>query len=97
MPILSAEDGSWEYDPKIVHLPGTKLTPTTVLHRTLDKVAKLKSVVVLMQWDDDTYAVDWSTTRVADLCTMSMMMDEHARRVLYQQDIPVESTPDPAV
>ena len=31
-----------EYDPPLVHLPGTVLTPEVVLHRTLNKVHRMQ-------------------------------------------------------
>jgi hypothetical protein len=55
------------YDPPLVHMPGTKLAPSVVLHRTLNKIDRIKSVVVVIQWDDDTYDVDWSSQKVSDL------------------------------
>jgi hypothetical protein len=36
---------SESYDPKLVHLPGTKLTPQVTLQRTLDKLPRIKAVV----------------------------------------------------
>lgn len=53
---------------KIVHLPGTKLTPDVVLHRTISKLDRIKAVTVIIQWDDDTLDFDWSQQRVSDLC-----------------------------
>ena len=51
-------NGNWI--PKILHLPGTKLTPEVVLHRTLTKLPHIKSVCIVIQWDDDSFDVDWS-------------------------------------
>ena len=40
-----------EYDPPLVHLPGTVLTPEVVLHRTLNKVHRTVSyALVPLQW-----------------------------------------------
>jgi len=34
---------SESYEPKLVHLPGTKLTPQVTLQRTLDKLPRIKA------------------------------------------------------
>jgi len=51
----------------IKHLPGTILTPEVVLHRTLDKLPRVKAVMVVIQWDDDTFDMDWSSMRVSEM------------------------------
>ena len=57
-----------DYVPKMVHLPGTKLTPEVVLHRTLQKLEHIKAVTVMIQWNDDSYDADWSQMKVSELC-----------------------------
>ena len=71
-----------EYDPKLVHLPGTKLTPEVVLHRTLNKIDQIKAVAVVIQWDDDALSVDWSQMKVSELCMVATMLDVTARAAL---------------
>lgn len=73
---------SEDYQPKIVHLPGTTLTPEVVLHRTLQKLSRIKSVTVVIQWDDDTFDVDWSQQKVSELCMGSLVLDEQVRDVV---------------
>ena len=65
-----------EYIPRLVHLPGTKLTPEVVLHRTLNKLARIKAVAVVIQWDDDTFSSDWSQMRVSELCMASVIFNQ---------------------
>jgi hypothetical protein len=55
------------YKAKLVHLPGTQLTPGVVLHRTLNKLDRIKAVAVVIQWDDDTFDVDWSQQKTSEL------------------------------
>lgn len=45
---------------RIVHLPGTTLSPKVVLHQTLDHIENIKAVTIVIQWDDDTFSIDWS-------------------------------------
>lgn len=71
-----------DYDPKLVHLPGTKLTPEVVLHRTLNKLGDIKAVAIVIQWNDDTMSVDWSQMRVSEVCMAAIMLDKEARNVL---------------
>ena len=56
------------HEPKLVALPGVKLAPKVLLHRTLEKIGHIKAVTVVIQWDDDTFACDWSTMKVSELC-----------------------------
>lgn len=67
------------YVPKLVHLPGTVLTPEVVLHRTLNKVDRIKGIVIVIQWDDDTFNTDWSRMRVSELCMASMSLEDTVR------------------
>lgn len=75
-----------EYDPQLVHLPGTRLTPDVVLHRTLNKISDIKAVTVVIQWNDDRFSVDWSQMRASELCAAALMLDINARDVLEGND-----------
>lgn len=57
-----------EYVPKIVSLPGSDVSPETALHRTLNKLEHIKSVVIIIQWNDGSFACDWSSMKVSELC-----------------------------
>lgn len=57
-----------EYVPKIVSLPGSSLSAEVVLHRTLTKLEHIKSVITIIQWNDDSFACDWSSMKVSELC-----------------------------
>lgn len=70
------------YIPPLVHLPGTKLTPEVVLHRTLNKADRIKAVAIVIQWDDDTYDTDWSQMKTSELCTSGMMLHQTAIDVM---------------
>lgn len=71
---------------KIFHLPGTRLTPEVVLHRTLTKVDHVEAVTVIIQWKDGTYAVDWSQQKVRDLCMASMVLHDKATDAMHGHD-----------
>lgn len=72
-----------EYVPKLVHLPGTAVSPQLVLHRTLDKLERIKAVTIIIQWDNDEYATDWSQMRVSELCMASMCLEDQVRKTLF--------------
>lgn len=72
------------YVPPLVHLPGTKLTPEVVLHRTLNKLTHIKALVVVIQWDDDTYATDWSQMKVSELCMASRRLDKDVDLTMFE-------------
>lgn len=70
-----------DYDPPLVHMPGTKLTPEVLLHRTLNKVARIKAVTIVIQWDDDTFDIDWSSMKVSELCMGALILQDEATSV----------------
>lgn len=63
---------------KLIHLPGTQLTPEVVLHRTLNKKDHIKSVTVIIQWDDDSFAVDWSEQTNSAFCMGATILQAEA-------------------
>lgn len=75
------------YELPLVHLPGTRLTPDVVLHRTLNKAARIKAVVVVIQWDDDSMDADWSLMPTSALCMASMVLAEDARRAMVGEHV----------
>lgn len=67
------------YDPPLIHLPGTKLTPDVVLHRTLNKIEHIEAVTVIIQWKfDSSMSVDWSSMAARDLALASLVMNKIA-------------------
>jgi len=75
-----------DYNPKLVHLPGTKLTPEVVLHRTLNKLDDIKAVAIVIQWDNDQVSVDYSQMKVSELCMASMMLQSIASAVMLGEE-----------
>lgn len=80
-----SDESDAPFERKIIHMPGTRLTPEVVLHRTLTKTARIKAVAVVIQWDDDSFECDWSSMMVSDLCMGAMALDEEARKELYRK------------
>ena len=58
------------------------LTPEVVLIRTLRKKDRIRSVTVLMEWDDGSYDADWSKQKVSDLCFAAWFFEDQAKRVV---------------
>jgi hypothetical protein len=67
---------------KVEHLPGTRLTPDVVLARTMEKKAQIKAVAVLIQWDDETFDMDWSQMKVSELCMAEKIFGIHVDEAL---------------
>lgn len=59
--------GDAPYEPKLVALNDRAHTPEVILHRTLNKVKRIKSLVLVIQWDDTTLDCDWSQQKNSDL------------------------------
>ncbi len=74
------------YERKLIAFPGADISPEVVLHRTLDKLDHIKAVTVIIQWDDDTMAVDWSTQKTSMLCMGSVVLSDVARRAAMNED-----------
>ena len=70
------------YDPPLVHLPGTRLTPEVLLHRTLNKLPRIKAIAMVIQWDDDTMDVDHSSMQVSTLQMTAAMLRVTADRTM---------------
>ncbi len=69
-----------DYDPKLVHLPGTALSPEVVLHRTLQKLEHIESVVVMIKWKKETFDADWSVQKTTDLTAQALLLTDLAIR-----------------
>jgi len=74
------------------HLPGTKLSPEVVLHRTLQKIEDIQSVIVLIAWKDDpdrTWSADWSLMKKSDFAAAAMVLHWFVMQELgqgYEED-----------
>ena len=68
-------------DQHLVHLPGTRLTPEVVLHQTLEEIARIKAVTIVIQWDDDTFGIDWSRQQINDMCMGAVLLQAKAAKV----------------
>ena len=66
--------GADSLSPKIRQLKGCRLTPDTVLARTLDKREHIKAVAIVIQWNDDSCDVDWSQMTISSLSCMSLAL-----------------------
>lgn len=88
------------YEQKVVHLPGTTLTPEVLLHRTLSKASRIKAVTVVIQWDDDSFDADWSSMKTSELVMAALVLDENARNTAMGRtannapDRPTERSPE---
>lgn len=74
------------YDPPLVHLPGTELTPEVVLHRTLNKKHRIKSVVVAIVWDDSTISLDWSEITNGEMALAAIALMQETGLIVRRKD-----------
>lgn len=70
---------TWEQ--KLVTLPGVQPTAALVLHRTLDKLPRIKGVVVVIQWDTGDMSVDFSSLKTSELCMASMTLHDEVATI----------------
>lgn len=57
-------------------MPGVVHDAVTVLARTLDKAQqkRIKSVLIGIQWDDETFSAEWSSQSTSNLCMHSVAL-----------------------
>lgn len=67
----------------IHHLPTSKLTPEVLLHQILNR-KEVKSIVIIVQNDDNTMDCCWSNMTHADLCMASIRFDMDVKKWLDQ-------------
>jgi hypothetical protein len=65
----------------IAILPGARLSPEVTLHRVLDRIDRIKSVIVVIQEDDDRYDLDWSQQQLRDLTMGAVVLMDEATRM----------------
>lgn len=69
----------------IKHLPGTRLTPEVVLHRTIDKLPRIKAVMIVIQWDDDSFDMDWSQMQVSELFMATAIVRREVDQEVFER------------
>lgn len=70
------------YTRPLVHLPGTPLTPEVVLHRALNELDRIASVIVVVVFKDSTVEVDRSRMKMETLAWASMALTGEVNRAL---------------
>jgi hypothetical protein len=79
----------WQKTRAISTLPNTKLTPTVVLGRSLEKAqhGKIKSVWVGIHWaDSDQFDYDYSSMQVRDLSLHRLVIERRLNNVAFGSD-----------
>lgn len=69
-------------DRKISHLRGTELTPEVVLARSLEKSKWIKSVVLIIHWNDNTSDVDHSRQTLSELTFALKTLDIEVQNLM---------------
>lgn len=77
-------DTDADYTPPLVSLPGATVSPEVLLHRTLNKIKHIKAVVIVIQWDDDTFDPDWSSMKVSELCMAEKVLGMHVEKEIVR-------------
>lgn len=76
----------WPRVRTLATLPGTKLTPTVVLGRTLEKAqhGKLKDVYIGLHWADrDEFDYDYSLMPIRDLSMHRLVLERRLQNVAF--------------
>ena len=78
----------WRKQRKIARLPGAVLSPEVALASTLEKAraGKIKAVVIVIQWGDETMDCEWSSMKVSELAMAGVVMDDLVRQEVVRCD-----------
>jgi hypothetical protein len=71
---------------QVITMPGVAVSPEVVLHRTLQKLERVKAVVVVIMLDDDSMYCDWSSLKPSELAMASLVLDSTARNEICPED-----------
>jgi len=74
------------YFRKLVPLRAQDTTARVVLERTIDKADRIKSVAIVIHWDDDTFALEWSTMQNGTFACMAILLNQEAQKSLVARD-----------
>ncbi len=67
---------------KLYKMPGTKLSPELLLHRTLEQLSEIKSVTVITQFNDGSVDCDWSPMTTSILAFQAMVFNAEAAKTI---------------
>lgn len=87
----------WTRQRKIATLPGVRVDAVTSLARSLDKAqqGKVKSVCISIEWEDGTFATDYSCMKMSTLCmhvaSLQIDMQDEFRSGENMKDTPQDS------
>ena len=70
------------YVPTLLVLPGTRVSPEVILHRTLNKKEHIRSVVVVVEWLDGSMDIDWSAISTSKMCMAAVLLQHTATNTL---------------
>ena len=81
---------------KIAALPNTKISPQTLLAQVMEDVDNIKSVVVILQYKDESFDALWSAMSSSQLClasfALTMDVQDHLNDTRTKADPPREGS-----
>jgi hypothetical protein len=83
---MEEKEKDWKKRRKIDQLKGTDTTPELVLHRTLEKAGRIKSIAVAILWDNNAIDTDWSNALTSELNLMADVLKQHVFNSLWSPD-----------
>jgi len=60
---------------KIQQLPGTRISPETLLCKSMEDIEDTRDVIIITRHKDDTYSCTWSSQRLSDLSFATKMLE----------------------
>lgn len=63
-------------------IPGTRISPSYILHRQIEQIERIQAVAIVIQWDDGTFDVARSAMPISNLCMAAMVLNDEATKAM---------------
>ena len=63
---------------RLVRFPGADFSPEVLLSQLLEIRADIKSLHVIVEWEDETMDVYWTKTKTSKTCMASVLLSKQA-------------------
>ena len=70
----------------VERLPNVAATPLYFLHKLLENVERIESVVAVVKWDNKTYQCCWTSQDLASMAMSSICAQDVLRREIMQTE-----------
>lgn len=70
----------------VEQMPGSRMTPQTLLAMALEAVEKIEDVAIVYHWKDGSVTAGWSTCEAMSLVAMARLLSINADQVFVDDN-----------